>query len=114
MFIDKDYFDSWMKRIMARFDDIEEYFDKPQDKERQTLNGEILFDNQDLCMMLNISKRSVQRFRSYGWLEFKRINQKTYYLKSDVEKFIREHFNKMGKNKNKINNKTYKENFKKI
>jgi hypothetical protein len=44
--------------------------------------------------MLNVSKRTLQRYRSLGWLSFRRIDQKTYYLQSEVEKFIKEHFEK--------------------
>jgi len=94
MFIEKEYLESWMQRIMERFDRLESRFVKPPEKERLTLNGELLLDNQDLCLMLNLSKRSLQRYRSLGWLPFKRIDQKTYYLQSEVEKFINEHFEK--------------------
>jgi hypothetical protein len=79
---------------MERFDSLERKITKPPEKERPTYNGEILLDNTDLCLMLNVSKRSLQRYRSLGWLPFKRIDQKTYYLESEVEKFIREHFDK--------------------
>jgi hypothetical protein len=94
MFIEKEYLELWMQRIMERFDRLENRFIKPPERERQTLNGELLLDNQDLCIMLNVSKRSLQRYRSLGWLPFKRIDQKTYYLQSEVEKFIKEHFEK--------------------
>jgi hypothetical protein len=77
---------------MERFDSLERKITPPPEKERRTYNGEILLDNTDLCLMLNVSKRSLQRYRSLGWLSFKRIDQKTYYLESEVEKFIREHF----------------------
>jgi hypothetical protein len=53
------------------------------------LDGELLLDNQDMCMMLNVSKRSLQHYRSNKWLPFRRIDQKTYYLQSEVEKFIK-------------------------
>jgi len=45
-----------------------------------------------LCFMLKVSKRTLQRYRSSGKLPFKRIEQKTYYLESDVHSFIRNHF----------------------
>jgi hypothetical protein len=64
------------------------------------LDGELLLDNQDLCMMLNVSKRSLQRYRSLKWLPFHRIDQKTYYLQSEVETFIKEHFEKRHRNRN--------------
>ena len=97
MLIDKEYFEVWMKRIMERFDLLEKQFTKPPEKERRRYKGELLLDNQDLCVMLNVGKRSLQRYRSLGWLSFKRLDQKTYYLESDVEKFISEHFDKHSK-----------------
>jgi hypothetical protein len=97
MFIEKEYLESWMKRIMERFDSLENRFQKPPERERQTLDGELLLDNQDLCIMLNVSKRSLQRYRSLGWLPFKQIDQKMYYLQTDVERFIKQHFEKRHK-----------------
>ena len=94
MFIEKEYLEGWLKRIMTRFDSLEEKISKPSTKQRPTFKGELLLDNQDLCMMLNVSKRTLQRYRSLGRLPFKRIDQKTYYLESEVEKFITEHFEK--------------------
>jgi len=83
-----------MKRIMERFDLLEKQSIQPPERERRKYNGELLLDNQDLCVMLNVGKRSLQRYRSLGWLPFKRLDQKTYYFESDVEKFISEHFAK--------------------
>ena len=103
MFIEREYLDKWMRRIMERFDSLEKLVKKPEkeenarEKERLTFEGELLLDNQDLCLMLNIGKRSLQRYRSLGWLQFKRIDQKTYYLKSEVERFIRENYDKRKK-----------------
>jgi hypothetical protein len=62
-----------------------------KEKVRPQIDGELLLDNQDLCLMLHISKRTLQRYRSLGWLPFKRIDQKTYYLESDVREFIKKH-----------------------
>jgi len=101
MFVEKEYLESWMQRIMERFDHLENLFPKPPERERQTFNSELLLDNQDLCLMLNVSKRSLQRYRTLGWLPFKQIDQKIYYLLSDVEKFIKEHFEKRQKTKKK-------------
>ena len=92
MFIEKEYLDKWFQRVMERFDSMERKIAKPPEKERRTYNGELLLDNTDLCLMLNVSKRSLQRYRSLGWLPFKRIDQKTYYLESEVQGFISEHF----------------------
>jgi len=90
MFLDSNKFEDAIRRIMERFDTLENKIVKPE-KQQQTIDGEKLLDNQDLCFMLNISKRTLQRLRVSGILPCKRIKQKTYYLENDVIKFIREH-----------------------
>jgi len=93
MWIDKNNFEEWMQRIMERFDKMESVMRKPE-KEKPVINGEQLLDNQDLCFLLKCSKRTLQRYRVSGLLPCKRISQKTYYLESDVMKFIRENLKK--------------------
>jgi len=61
-------------------------------KPAHKLNSEWRVVNMNLCLMLKVSKRTLQRYRSSGKLPFKRIEQKTYYLESDVHSFIRNHF----------------------
>ena len=93
MYISKEDFEAWMERIMYRFDKQDKTLDK-MSKHRNMLEGEVLFDNQDLCQLLHISKRTLQRYRSTGDLPFHKVHQKTYYKESDVHMFIRECFNK--------------------
>jgi hypothetical protein len=57
-------------------------------------DGDMLLDNFDLCKMLNVSKRTLQRYRSSGELPFTMIYHKTYYKESDVVKFIETHFSR--------------------
>ena len=52
------------------------------------MDGERLYDNQDLCEMLRTSKRSLQRFRSEYGLRYRKISRKSYYKESDVLEFI--------------------------
>lgn len=93
MYISKENFEAWMERIMYRFDKQDKTLDK-MSKRRNILDGELLLDNQDLCQLLNVSKRTLQRYRSSGELPFQTLYQKTFYKESDVHKFIRENFNK--------------------
>jgi DNA-binding transcriptional MerR regulator len=93
MFINKEDFEEWMKLIMERFDRMENKMEKSATS-LQSVNGDKLLDNQDLCLMLNVSKRTLQRYRVSGLLPCKRFDQKTYYLESDVLKFIQEHLQK--------------------
>ena len=63
-------------------------------KEVKYLDGERLLDNQDLCQLLHVSKRTLQRYRASGELPFQTIYHKTYYREPDVEAFIKLHFDK--------------------
>ena len=45
-------------------------------------------DNQDVCRILNISKRTLQTYRDNGILAYTQINHKIYYKPEDVEKVI--------------------------
>ncbi|KGL56444.1 excisionase [Porphyromonas sp. COT-052 OH4946] len=93
MYIDKENFEAWMERIMDRFSRLDKTLDK-MGQHRNMLDGELLFDNQDLCQLLHVSKRTLQRYRSSGELPFHTLYQKTFYKESDVHTFIRENFNK--------------------
>jgi hypothetical protein len=97
MFVEKKFLENWFHKIMERFDKLENQFVKPPERERPTFQGDVLLDNQDLCIMLNVSKRTLQRYRSLGWLPYRIIDQKTYYLHSEVETFIKERFEKRRK-----------------
>lgn len=103
MYIDKNNFEVWMERIMDRFDKQDKTLDK-MSKHRNMLDGELLLDNQDLCMLLNVSKRTLQRYRATGELPFQTLYHKTYYKESDVHAFIRMNFSKKRGNNNKNKN----------
>ncbi|WP_291528615.1 helix-turn-helix domain-containing protein [Bacteroides sp. UBA939] len=89
MEIDEKKFDTSMSSVLGRLDEILSCV-----KTRNILNGERLFDNQDLCLMLKLSKRSLQRYRSIGALKYIQVGQKTLYYESDVKEFVKEHLTK--------------------
>jgi len=93
MNIERTEFIAWMKRIMQRFDIIDELC-KARSNSLQTVDGEELLDNQDLLLMLKISNRSLQRYRSDGKLPYYSISGKIYYKRSDVEQVIRDSFSR--------------------
>ena len=99
MFIDKEQFETWMRRIMERFDKQDKTLEKLNEP-KVMLDGERLLDNQDLCQLLHVSKRTLQRYRDSGELPFQMLYHKTYYKESDVMAFIRINFDKERKNKN--------------
>jgi hypothetical protein len=92
MNIDKMEFIAWMERIMDRFNILNDTIGS-MEKQRSSIDGEEMLDNQDVLQMLKISQRSLQRYRSSGKLPYYTISGKLYYKLSDVHQFIRESFN---------------------
>lgn len=93
---DKDFNDwlvDWFERFMGRFDRLDDNLQQMSGR-YNFLDGERLLDNQDVCQLLHVSKRTLQRYRSSGELPYQTIYHKTYYRESDVEAFIRAHFAK--------------------
>lgn len=113
--LDRETFMEFVRHILDRLDRQERMIAalsgdwKPSElKEVKLLDGERLFDNQDLCLLLQVSKRSLQRYRSNGALAYHLLWHKTYYKESDVLRFIENnmrHFKKenIGQFKARIN-----------
>jgi hypothetical protein len=93
MFIEERRFEFWMNRLVAHFETVNRKIDRLSNTENKIID-EVLLDNQDLCLLLKVSNRTLQRFRSSGKLPYKRIGKKTYYLESDVHEFIQRGFSK--------------------
>lgn len=92
MNIERTEFTVWMERIMERFDLLKEQMIKSQSQFME-IDGEQLLDNQDVLLLLKISSRSLQRYRSRKRLPYYTISGKLYYKLSDVHKLIRESLN---------------------
>lgn len=45
-------------------------------------------DNQAVCQILNISKRSLQTFRDKGLIPYSQIGHKCFYKQEDVREFL--------------------------
>ena len=52
-------------------------------------------DNQDVCMILNISPRTLQTLRDKDKIPYTKIQRKVYYKPKDVENFIHNHIKKI-------------------
>lgn len=70
-------------------------------------DGDRLLDNYDLCRMLNISKRTLQRYRTFGDLPYQMIYHKTFYRELDVLRFIELNFSKIRKLKKERANNSF-------
>lgn len=83
----------WFERFMGRFDRLDANLENMSGR-YNFLDGQRLLDNQDLCQLLHVSKRTLQRYRSTGELKHYTIHHKAYYKESDVEAFILANFEK--------------------
>lgn len=88
MNIDREEFESYMERILEQIDLLHKKVDQLiPDQAGKNLK---LLDNQDLCQLLNVNKRTLQRYRSKGTLKYLRIGGKTFYTADQVNDFIRQ------------------------
>ena len=81
--IEAKTFESMMERFDAFARKIDNICKKQGDKSLQKW-----MDNQDVCMILNISKRSLQTYRDNGTLPYTQIGHKMYYKPEDVKQAL--------------------------
>ena len=86
--LDKETFEAYMERLLEQVERVVGALDKKDKKPQNYLNGERLYNNQDVCLLLNISKRTLQSYRDSGKLAFSQINHKIYYKPADVERIL--------------------------
>lgn len=95
-YLDRQTFEDCMRQVFSRLDRHQEMLASMQEdkKEQPPMTGimeDDTMDNQDVCMLLHVSKRTLQRYRSDGLLPYRMHRHKTYYRRSDVELFISTH-----------------------
>ena len=81
--IEAGAFEAMMNRFEAFTQKVENLCGYHQDK---SLNRWL--DNQDVCQILSISKRTLQTYRDNGTLAYTQINHKIFYKPEDVEAVI--------------------------
>ena len=45
-------------------------------------------DNQEVCLMMNITRRTLQTYKVKGLLPYSKLNRKNYYKRSDVQALL--------------------------
>jgi len=89
MYTDKENFEAYTESVLEQLDLLHKKIDKLMSD--KTENNIKLFDNQDLCQLLNVDKRTLQRYRSKGTLKYLRIGGKTFYTIENLNEFIKHH-----------------------
>ena len=62
-----DWLQGWFECFMGRFDRIDNNMENMSGR-YHFLGGERFLDNQEVCQLLHVSKRTLQRYRSSGEL----------------------------------------------
>ncbi len=81
-----DKIEAYLEKILEQIELLHKKTDKLMpEAARKELK---LLDNQDLCQLLNVDKRTLQRYRSKGTLKYLRIEGKTFYTIDQINDFI--------------------------
>ena len=88
----RNNFEGWMQKLMERLDRQDELLlaMKAEGKQPTITESIRLFDNQDLCMLLQISKRTLQRMRSEQRIVYVVLRGKCRYRQSEIDRLLDE------------------------
>lgn len=82
--IQKSAFDG----IKNELRELLEMTEKVTRKYTPIFKAEKWLDNQEVCLMMNITKRTLQTYKDKGLLPFSKLNRKNYYKLSDVQALL--------------------------
>ena len=86
MYIDNEVLEKMIMTIVEGFDRIEKKLDR-MGRVKEFLNGDELLDNYDIARLLNVSLRTVARYREKGLIRYYQTdeNGKNFYRSSDIQ-----------------------------
>lgn len=81
--VEKRTFEDFMDRIEMFVEKVENLCDRSRTKPMS-----VWLDNQDVCLMLNVSPRTLQSMRDRGILAYSQISHKIFYRAEDVHRLV--------------------------
>jgi len=82
-------FNEWMEILIGRFDKVDKKLDR-MNRLKECFDGDTLLDNQDLCQLFGVTKRTIARYRQKKLLTYYTFDDgRVYYKASDIEKFMK-------------------------
>ena len=79
---------SEFQKIMDKLEQIGTILEKLTTK-KDSLKSEELMDNYDMCVMLGITKRTLQRYRQKGVVPYYMMKGKPYYKPAEVQECLK-------------------------
>lgn len=77
------------QKIVTQLESIQQKLNK---EKATTPLSEIWLDNQDVCELLHVSKRTLQHYRDSGMIAYSQIGAKIYYKASDINEMLDKHY----------------------
>lgn len=84
------------QNLIDRLERIEKYVIRATERKAALDDEDVWLDNEQVRQLLDVSARSLQRYRSEGKLPYQMYGKKCRYRLSDVEKFSGIHFKAFG------------------
>jgi predicted DNA-binding transcriptional regulator YafY len=78
------------QQLMEKLNAMDKKIDR-MNNVKEAMNGDKLLDNHDLCMLLGVTKRTLQRYRQLEKIVYYKIDGKTYYKASEIQEFLKGH-----------------------
>ncbi len=75
--------------IIDRLDQLKDTLDSLS-RQRACFDGDTLLDNSDMCRLLNITKRTLARYRQKKLVRYYMIDRKVFYRASEIRQFMKE------------------------
>ena len=85
------------KEIIRKIDEIGKRIEGNNPKISND-QDESWLDNQEVCILLKVCKRTLQYYRNKGKLPFSKIGSKIYYKRADLEMYLKKHYKKALRN----------------
>ncbi len=76
------------RKIMERLDGIDGKI-VVKHQRVHPLDGDTLLDNQDLCQLFGVTKRTLARYRQKKLVSYYMIDGRTYYKASEIQTFLK-------------------------
>ncbi|KOS05265.1 DNA-binding protein [Flavobacterium akiainvivens] len=80
---------STLEGMKNELKELLEFTENATQKYTSIFKEEKWLDNQEVCLMMSITKRTLQTYKDKGLLPYSKLNRKNYYKLSDVQALLK-------------------------
>lgn len=82
-----------IKGLFSTINRLKEEIEDISNNCRPSMNGEIYMDNEEVCKVLHVSKRTLQQYRDDGIIPYIQLPGKVIYRESDIMRLLDKNYN---------------------